>query len=70
MQHISLTQAYKNVFPGTTGASIVVVTTLRSGLSMYVIFVYNKFFLSLLVLLTAHWELLSEQPSCVQDGRP
>jgi transposase len=36
-----------------------VVTMLRSSLSMY-FFVYNKFCFSLLVLLTAHWRLLSK----------
>jgi hypothetical protein len=39
-----LTQAYKNVFPDTTSTSIPVVTTLRSSLSMYVLFVCNNFF--------------------------
>jgi hypothetical protein len=39
-----LTQAYKNLFPDTTTASILVVTTLRSSLSMYVFFVYNNYF--------------------------
>jgi hypothetical protein len=54
-----LTQAYKNLFPKMTHASILAVITLRSSLSMYVFFVYNNFF-SLLVLLTAHRMLLSE----------
>jgi hypothetical protein len=35
-QQTSLTQAYKNLFPNTTGASILAMTTLRSSLSMYV----------------------------------
>jgi hypothetical protein len=39
---------------------IPVVTMLRSSLSVYVFFVFNKIFLSLLVLLRAHWRLLSE----------
>jgi hypothetical protein len=60
----SLTQAYRNLFPDMTSASILVVTTLRRSLCMYVCmyvcFVYNHFFFSLLVLLTAHQRLLSE----------
>jgi hypothetical protein len=58
-QQTFLTQKYKNLFPDTTSVSIPAMTTLRSSLSMYVFFVYNIFF-SLLVLLTAHWRLLSE----------
>jgi hypothetical protein len=50
----------QNLFPDTTNASIPAVTTLRSSLSVYVFFVYNKNFLSLLVLLTSHRSLLSE----------
>jgi hypothetical protein len=46
-----LTQAYKNIFPDTTYTSIPAVTMLRSRLSMYLFFVYNNFFFSLLVLL-------------------
>jgi hypothetical protein len=38
----SLTQAYKNLFPDKTTASVPAVTALRSSLSMYVFFVYNK----------------------------
>jgi hypothetical protein len=38
-----LKQACKNLFQYTTSASIPVVTVLRSSLSMYVFFVYNKF---------------------------
>lgn len=42
------------------------VTTLRGGLNMYVFFfAYNKIFLLIAVLLTAHCKLLSEYPSCV-----
>jgi hypothetical protein len=41
-----------------TSASISLVTTLRSTSSMY--FFIHKSFFSLLVLLTAHWSLLSE----------
>jgi hypothetical protein len=55
----SLTQAYKILFPNTTSASISLVITLRSTLSMY-FFIHNKFVFSLLVLLTAHQSLLSE----------
>jgi hypothetical protein len=62
-QQISLTQAYRNLFPDMTSVSIPAVTKLRSNLSMYIFFAYNKIFFSLLVLLTAHWRLLSEQPS-------
>jgi hypothetical protein len=40
----SLTQAYKNLFPDTTSASIQAVTTLKSSLNMYLFFVYNNFF--------------------------
>jgi transposase len=58
----SLTQAYKSLFPGNIRASIPAVTTLRSRLIMYVFFVYNNIF-SLLVLLTAHRRLRSEQSS-------
>jgi hypothetical protein len=43
------THAYKNLFRNTTGASILAVTMLRSSLSMYIFFVYNNFFLPLLV---------------------
>jgi hypothetical protein len=43
-QQTSLTKAYKNVFPDMTSASILVVTTFRSSLSMYVFFVYNNIF--------------------------
>jgi hypothetical protein len=57
-QKTSLTQAYKNLFPDTTNASILVVTTLGSTLHMHVFFVYNRIFFSLLVLLTAQWRLL------------
>jgi hypothetical protein len=52
----SLMRAYKNLFPDTTSVSILVVTTLRSSLSMYVFLVYDNFF-SLLVLLTARREV-------------
>jgi hypothetical protein len=55
-----LTQAYKNLFPNTTSASILVVTMVRSSLSMYVFFLYNNCVFSLLVLSTAHRRLLSE----------
>jgi hypothetical protein len=41
----SWTQAYNILFPDMTDASILVVTTLRSSLSIYVFFVYNNFFL-------------------------
>jgi hypothetical protein len=37
----SMTQAYKTLFPETTGVSIPTVTTLRSSLSMYIFFTYN-----------------------------
>jgi hypothetical protein len=57
-QQAFLTQAYKNTFPNTS-ASIPVMTTLRSSLSMY-IFLYITHFSSLLVSLTAHQRLLSE----------
>jgi hypothetical protein len=36
-----LTQAYKNLFPDMTSASILVVTMLRSSLSIHVYFVHN-----------------------------
>jgi hypothetical protein len=35
----------QNLFTDITDASIPVVTTLRSSLSIYVLFVYNNFFL-------------------------
>jgi hypothetical protein len=38
----------QNLFPDITSASIPVVITFRSSLSMYVFFVYNTFFFSLL----------------------
>jgi hypothetical protein len=49
----------KNLLPDTS-ASILAVIMLRSRLSMYIFFIYNNFFPSLLVLLTAHQRLLSE----------
>jgi hypothetical protein len=52
----------QNLLPDKTSASIPAVTTLRSSVSMYLFFVYNTFF-SLLVFLTAHRKLLSENPS-------
>jgi hypothetical protein len=58
-QEENLTQAHKNLFPDTS-VSIPVVTALKSSLSMYVLFVHNTIFFSLLVLLTPHWRLLSE----------
>jgi hypothetical protein len=56
--------AYKNLLLDKTRTSIPAVTTLNSGLCMYVFLVDNNFF-SLLVLLTAHRRLLSEQPSYI-----
>jgi hypothetical protein len=41
----SLIQAYKNVFPDNTSASVLALTMLRSSWSIYVFFVYNNFFL-------------------------
>jgi hypothetical protein len=41
----SLTQAYKILFFYTTSVSVLVVTALRSSLSMYIFFVYNNIFL-------------------------
>jgi hypothetical protein len=41
--HTSLEQAYKNLFPDVTSASISAVITLRSSLSMNIFFVHNKF---------------------------
>jgi hypothetical protein len=35
-QQTSLTQAYKNIFPDTTNASILMVTMLRNSLRMYI----------------------------------
>jgi hypothetical protein len=61
-QQTSLAQVYRNLYLNMTSVSIPAVTTLRSSLSMYVFFAYNNFF-SLLVLVTAHQRLLSEQPS-------
>jgi hypothetical protein len=40
----SLTQAYINLFTDTTGASILVGSTLRYSLSIYIFFVYNTLF--------------------------
>jgi hypothetical protein len=37
MQQTSLTQAYRNLFPNMTGASIPAVTMLKSGLNMYIL---------------------------------
>jgi hypothetical protein len=50
----------ENLFPDMTNASIPAVARLNSSLCMYVLFGYNNFFFSLLVLLTAKWRLLSE----------
>jgi hypothetical protein len=58
----SMTQAYKNEFPDTTNASILIVTILRSGLSMY-LFLCTKHFFPHCLFLTVHQKLLSEQPS-------
>jgi hypothetical protein len=58
-----LVQAYKNLFPDMTRASVPAVTVLRGSLGMYVLFVDNNIVSSLLVLLTAHRNLLSKQPS-------
>jgi hypothetical protein len=43
-QQTPLTQAYRNLLPDMTGASIQAVTMLRSSLSMYLFLVYNKLF--------------------------
>jgi hypothetical protein len=49
------------VFSDMAGASVLAGTTLRTNVSMYVLFLHNKLVLfSLLVLLEAHWRLLSE----------
>jgi hypothetical protein len=58
----SLTQAYKNLFPDMTSASIPAVSTLTSSISIYVIMCII-FLFSLHVLLTAHQRLLSASPS-------
>jgi membrane-bound acyltransferase YfiQ involved in biofilm formation len=55
----SLTQAYKNLFPDTTSASVPAVTRFISSLSMYVFFVYNTFFLTACCV-KAYRRLLSE----------
>jgi hypothetical protein len=47
------------LIPRYDKCSIPVVTTLRSSWSMYV-FLYYIIFFSLLILLTAHWSVLSE----------
>jgi hypothetical protein len=60
--YTSLTQAYKNLFPNTTSASLPAMTMLSSSFSMYV-FLYIIYFFSLLVISTAHRRLLSECPS-------
>jgi hypothetical protein len=52
MWQTSLTQAYKDLFPDMTSASVPAVTSWRSSLRMCVFFVYNKCLFSLLVLLT------------------
>jgi hypothetical protein len=60
-QQMFSTQAYRNLCPNATSASIPAVTTLRSSLSMYIFYVYvENLFFSLLVFLTAHQRLLSE----------
>jgi hypothetical protein len=56
-QQTTLTQTYKNLFSDTTNASIPGVTVLKS---MYIFFVYNDFFFSLLVLFRAHQRFLSK----------
>jgi hypothetical protein len=62
----SLVQAYKNLFPDMTRASVAAVTVLRINLSTYALFMYKKGF-SLLVLLAAHrrWELQDNNSSVV-----
>jgi hypothetical protein len=70
VKQTSLTQAYINLFPDMTSVSILAVTMLRSSLCMYVCmsmyvcmykyFLYIIHFSSLLILLRAHWRLLSE----------
>jgi hypothetical protein len=62
----SLTKAYKNLFPDGTSASILVVTMLRSILSVYKLFAYSNFFFSLHIWLTAHQRLLSKLPSYIK----
>jgi hypothetical protein len=59
-RHTSLTKEHKILLPDMTSASIPAVSTLRSSLSMYTIFLYNNCFFSLLVLLTAQRRLLSK----------
>jgi hypothetical protein len=68
-QQISLSQASKNLFLHMISASIPALTMLRSSLSMYIFCIYNQFFSSLLVLLTAHWGAYFLKSSCIQNRR-
>jgi hypothetical protein len=52
----------QNVFSDITSASIPAVTTLRCSLSMYVVFVYNIFFL-ISYFLNSSPKVTSKQPS-------
>jgi hypothetical protein len=45
-QVADLTQAYKNLFPDMTSASIPEMIMLRCSLSIYIFSVYNNFFFS------------------------
>jgi hypothetical protein len=53
----SSAQVYRNLFPDTTGASVPVVTTMKSSLSMYLCLDIIILFIA---LLTADRRLLSE----------
>jgi hypothetical protein len=59
---ITRIQSAKTDSPGQQNAWIPAVTMFRSSLSIYIYFVYNNFYF-ISVMLTAHWRLLSEQPS-------
>lgn len=53
----SLAQVYRNLFPDMTGASVQMVTTMKSSLSMYICL---DIIILFIVLLTADRRLLSE----------
>jgi hypothetical protein len=55
-QQTSLMQAYKSLLPDMKSAPILEATMLRSSLSMYILFVYNKMFSHCLVC----WQLTGD----------
>jgi hypothetical protein len=56
-QQTSLTQAYRNVFPDATSASIPVMSILISSLRMYIFSVYNKIFFRIVCFVNSSLEV-------------